>query len=787
MNKDKFIEKYKDNIIRKYSRSIEDTTDREKYEALADTVMEEINEKWIVSREKSKNERKAYYFSAEFLIGRSMGSNIMNLGYYHEIKEALATLGVDIDILEDKEEDAALGNGGLGRLAACFMDSAASEGLNLNGYGVRYSEGIFRQEFKNGFQKEEGDSWLKEGDNWSIRVDSDSKIVKFRDQAVKAVPYDIPIIGYKNNKINTLRLWQSEAIKEFDFSKFNNFEYDNALCEKNRAEDITRVLYPNDIQRAGKVLRLKQQYFFCSASMQDLIDKYKLAHPEDKRFREFARYHVFQLNDTHPVIAICELMRILMDENGLSWNEVMKICKSTFAFTNHTVLEEALEKWPLDIVSEVSPRAVDIIYEIDRRLQEDLREKGIDNDKINRYRIIHDGVVEMAFIATYIAFSVNGVAEIHTGILEDTTLHQWYELMPEKFNNKTNGVTPRRWLMLSNPELSKFITKKLGSEEWKKDLTKLEELEKFKDDEDTLNELMDIKHEKKVQLAKYINEVERENIDPNSIFDIQVKRIHEYKRQHLNLLHIIYLYHKLKKNPDMDFYPTTFILGGKAAPGYFRAKGIIKLAKEIQRVVNNDKDVNDKIKVVFIKNYRVSYGEKLFPACDVSEQISTAGKEASGTGNMKFMINAAPTLGTYDGANIEIFELSGEENNFRFGATVEELEAESTTYNPRDYYYKNRDLKDAVDTLMTGELDDNGSYMFLDIYNELVDPQNGNRGDTYYVMKDFESYKEIQEEINHAYRDKKAWAQRCLMNLSHSGFFSSDRTIRQYAMDIWHI
>ncbi|MDO4594054.1 MAG: glycogen/starch/alpha-glucan phosphorylase [Tissierellia bacterium] len=787
MDKNKFKERYKDNIIRKYSRDIENTTNREKYNALCDTVMEEINKKWIKSRKDNQNQRKAFYFSAEFLVGRSLASNLMNMGYYNEVKEALDEMGLDLYELEDNEEDAALGNGGLGRLAACFMDSAASEDLNLHGYGVRYSEGIFKQEFSNGFQKEEGDSWLKDGDGWSIRVDSDSKIVRFRNQTVKAVPYDMPIVGYNNDRINTLRLWQSEAIVDFDFSKFNNFEYDNAVSEKNRAEDITRVLYPNDMQRAGKVLRLKQQYFFCSASMQDIVDKYKKAHPEDSRFKEFSKYHVFQLNDTHPVIAIPELMRILMDENSLSWNEAIKIAKESFAFTNHTILSEALEKWPVDIVMEVSPRCKDIIFEIDRRMKEEFLKNSMDNQKIKSYEIVHDGIVEMAYLAIYISFSVNGVAALHTDILKKDTLKNWYEIYPQKFNNKTNGVTPRRWLILSNHELSDFITKKLETEEWKNDLTLLEGLKKYQDDKDTLDELMEIKHQKKIELSKYIKKHENVDIDPNSIFDIQIKRIHEYKRQHLNLLHIIYLYHKLKKNPNMDFTPTTFILGGKAAPGYFRAKGIIKLSKEVSNLVNNDSDVNKKLKVIFIKNYRVSYGEKLFPAADVSEQISTAGKEASGTGNMKFMMNAALTLGTLDGANIEIFDLAGEENNFRFGATVEELDEISSSYNPKDYYYNDPDLKEAVDTLMSGEIDDNGSYMFLDIYNELVNPQNGHRGDSYYLLKDFDSYRKTQEFINKSYRDKYTWAKKALINLSMSGYFSSDRTIREYAMDIWHI
>lgn len=786
MEKNKFIERYKDNIIRKYSRDINNTNNREKYNALCDTVMEMINRKIINSSQNSKEKRRAYYLSAEFLIGRSLGMNLMNLGIYEDVKQALSDIGIDLEKLEDKEEDAALGNGGLGRLAACFMESAASCNFNLYGYGVRYSEGIFKQTFSNGFQKEEGDSWLKDGDGWSIRVDSDSKLISFRNQTVKAVPYDMPIVGYKNDKINILRLWQCEAIVDFDFQKFNNFEYDNALTEKNRAEDITRVLYPNDMQRAGKVLRLKQQYFFCSASMQDIVDKYVKNHPDDKRFTKFSDYHVFQLNDTHPVIAIPELMRILMDEHYLSWDEAFGIAKKSFAFTNHTVLQEALEKWPIDIVMEVSPRCKDIIFEIDRRMQEEFSKNGLSQAEITTYAIVHDGVVEMAYLAIYTAFSVNGVAALHTDILKSDTLKQWYKLYPEKFNNKTNGVTPRLWLMQANRSLTQLLDELIGTS-WHEDLSKLKELEKYADDKNVLYRLLEIKKENKKRLADYILEHEGVKIDVDSIFDIQVKRIHEYKRQHLNLLHIIYLYHKLKKNPDMDFYPTTFIMGGKAAPGYFRAKAIIKLAKEVQNLVNNDPVTNKKLKFVFITNYKVSYGEKLFPACDVSEQISTAGKEASGTGNMKFMLNGALTLGTYDGANIEIFQMAGEENNYRFGHTVEELDLIKFSYNPKDYYYNDIEIKDAVDTLMTGEIDDNGSYMFLDIYNELINPQHGGRADTYYVLKDFQDYRNCQRRLNEEFKDRYAWAKKCLINIANSGYFSSDRTIRQYALDIWHI
>ncbi len=654
LRKNKFIETYTENLQRITLKSFDDTSDKDRYDALCDTIMGLINQEWRDCKRKTRNQRKAYYFSAEFLIGRSLGNNLINLGIYDEVKELLDEVGIDFEAIENYEDDAALGNGGLGRLAACFMDSAATQGLNLVGYGVRYREGIFKQKIEDGFQVERGDSWIKNGDGWSIRVDSDAKIVRFRDQQVKAVPFDMPVVGFENGVVNTLRLWQAEPFEEFDFAKFNNYEYDQAVNEKNRAEDITRVLYPNDMQRAGKVLRLKQQYFFCSASIQDMVEKYKKDHPEDLKFENFSKYHVIQLNDTHPIMAIPELIRVLVDENGIFFEDALAIAREVFAFTNHTVLQEALERWDRDIVLEVSPRSLEIIEKINQILVEDFKQRGYSEEQIDPYRIERFGQVHMANLAIYVGFSVNGVAALHTEILKDDTFSHWYKVRPEIFNNKTNGITPRRWLVYANRELASFITQKLGTDQWKYDLSLLKDLEKYLDDEKVLNELLNIKQIKKDQLAKYILEKEGIKVDPTSIFDIQVKRIHEYKRQHLNILHIIYLYHKLKKNPDMDFTPTTFIFGGKAAPGYFRAKGMIKLANEVARVVNSDPDVNKKLKVVFVENYRVTYGEKLFPAADVSEQISTAGKEASGTGNMKFMLNGALTLGTLDGANIEI-------------------------------------------------------------------------------------------------------------------------------------
>ena len=787
LRKNKFIETYTENLQRITLKSFDETSDKDRYDALCDTIMGLINQEWRDCKRKTRNQRKAYYFSAEFLIGRSLGNNLINLGIYDEVKELLDEVGIDFEAIENYEDDAALGNGGLGRLAACFMDSAATQGLNLVGYGVRYREGIFKQKIEDGFQVERGDSWIKNGDGWSIRVDSDAKIVRFRDQQVKAVPFDMPVVGFENGVVNTLRLWQAEPFEEFDFGKFNNYEYDQAVSEKNRAEDITRVLYPNDMQRAGKVLRLKQQYFFCSASIQDMVEKYKKDYPEDLKFENFSKYHVIQLNDTHPIMAIPELIRVLVDENGIFFDDALAIAREVFAFTNHTVLQEALERWDRDIVLEVSPRSLEIIEKINQILVEEFKQRGYSEEQIDPYRIERFGQVHMANLAIYVGFSVNGVAALHTEILKDDTFSHWYKVRPEIFNNKTNGITPRRWLIYANRELASFITQKLGTDQWKYDLSLLKDLEKYLDDEKVLNELLNIKQIKKDQLAKYILEKEGIKVDPTSIFDIQVKRIHEYKRQHLNILHIIYLYHKLKKNPDMDFTPTTFIFGGKAAPGYFRAKGMIKLANEVARVVNSDPDVNKKLKVVFVENYRVTYGEKLFPAADVSEQISTAGKEASGTGNMKFMLNGALTLGTLDGANIEIFDHAGEENNYRFGATVEELNEIMDTYNPVEFYSKDSDIKDVVDSLVSGEFKDNNTYMFLDIYNELINPQNGQRGDSYFLLKDFKSYAKAHEKINKEYRDRLEWSRKCLKNIANAGFFSSDRTILDYANDIWKI
>lgn len=775
------------NLKTRYGKNIETANDKEKYQALSFAIMGLIREKWEKDIEENKKNKAASYFSAEFLVGRSLGNNLLNLGIEKDLRELFNNLNINLSQIEEVEEDAALGNGGLGRLAACFMESAASLDLALNGYGVRYREGLFKQYFEDGFQREEGDSWTGHDYAWTVRREDKKKLIEFTDQKVWAVPYDMPVIGYGSKRINRLRLWQAEAIKDFDFNSFNNFEYDKAVKEKTRAEDITRVLYPNDMQRAGKLLRLKQQYFFVSASILDLVDTYKIYHSDDSNFEKFSDYNIIQLNDTHPVIAIPELMRIFIDREGLSWTESWLIVKKVFAFTNHTVLKEAMEVWSEDLVASVNTRVLEIIKTIDQNYERELESFGLSFDKVEEMRICKDGLVHMVPLAISVATKINGVASLHTDILKTDTLKDYYKIYPERFTNKTNGVTPRRWLAYSNPELRDYITELLGNEDWICDLSKLEDLMKFVDDDSVLARLMEIKYKNKERLRDYILKEEEIEIDPNSIFDVQVKRLHEYKRQLLNALHIVDLYHRLKENPDLDIVPRTFIFGAKAAPGYFRAKGVIKFINEIARVVNSDPDVNKKLKVVFVQNFRVSYGEKIYPAADVSEQISTAGKEASGTGNMKFMMNLALTLGTYDGANIEIAKEAGEENCFIFGSRVEDLDKIRKTYNPNEYYYKEEDLRAAVDSLMTGEFKDNDSFMFLDIFNSLVSEHKREGLDAYFVLLDFKAYKEAQKRLDLEYRDKKNWARKCLINLAKSGKFSSDRTILEYSKEIWKI
>lgn len=782
------IESIKTNMkkyaLKNFGKDLKDCNPVEKYTGLSEAIMDEVIPLWMESKKKFEGKKQAYYFSAEFLMGRALSNNLMNLSCIDAVKNMLEEIGIDYNEIEEKENDAALGNGGLGRLAACFLDSAASLNYPLSGYGIRYEYGLFKQGFKNGFQDEKADNWLQYGDPWSIRRESDAVQVHFADGDIKAVPYDTPIIGYKGETINTLRLWKSEPLEPFNFEEFNNQNYDLAVKEKNNAENISKVLYPNDSNREGKKLRLKQQYFFVSASIQDLVNRHKEKYGSLDNFHHF---HAIQLNDTHPTVAIPELMRILTRVENMEWQKAWEITVQTFAYTNHTILSEALEQWDVDLYRELLPDVYRIIELIDNQLRGELLHRGISTEKINSYGIIQDGQIKMAWLSIYGSHSTNGVARLHTEILKTRELKDWADLFPERFNNKTNGITQRRWLLLSNPELSSLITELLGSDRWITKLDELEKLERYADDEDILNRFMDIKMTKKIQLAKYIKEHEEIEIDPNSIFDIQIKRFHEYKRQLLNAFHILDLYYRLKENPDLDIVPRTFIFGGKAAPGYYRAKTVIKFINDIKELINNDPDIRGKIKVVFVKNYRVSYAEKLFPAADVSEQISTAGKEASGTGNMKFMLNGAPTLGTYDGANVEIVEEAGEENNFIFGARVEELTEIDAYYNPWDYYNGIPGLKRVVDSLISGEFNGRAKDQYTDLYDSLLRGTHWHKADVYYVLKDFESYREGQMMVDQAYRDKLGWARKCWINLSKAGKFSSDRTIQDYVKEIWHI
>lgn len=780
MDKQKIKEGIERYLKVKHGISLKEAKDYEIFNAVSLTILESIIDNWNKTKETYSRGRMAYYLSAEYLMGRALGNNLINLGLYDEVKEVLEELKIDINKIEEVEEDAGLGNGGLGRLAACFVESSATLDMPLMGYGIRYSNGLFKQNIENGFQTECEDTWLKYGEVWGIRKDDETQIIKYSDMTVKAVPYDIPIIGYRTKNINTLRLWQCEALREFDFNLFNNQQYIDAVSARNKAEDISRVLYPNDTAEAGKILRLRQQYFFSSASMKDIIKKYKQKFGSD--FSEFSKYNVAQLNDTHPTISILEFIRILVDEENVDFWNALNIAKEFFAYTNHTILAEALEKWDVKFFDRLFPRLLQISYQVDDALMNELRQKGYDEGAIWNFRIVADNQIRMANLAIFVGRAVNGVAALHTEILKKVELKQWYNVYPNKFQNKTNGITPRRWLRLCNKELSEFITELLGTEEWVKKLTLLKNLEKYKDDEKVLKKLMDIKHIKKVQLAAYIKQEEGIIIDPDSFFDIQIKRLHEYKRQLLNALYILDLYYRIKENPNLDMPKTTFIFGAKAFPGYRRAKGIIKFINEIARLIDSDEEASKKMKVVFVHNYRISYAEKLFPGSDLSKQISTAGKEASGTGNMKFMLNATPTFGTYDGANIEIVQQSGEENNYIFGLRVEDIERINHSYDPKGLYLQNPSIKRVVDTLINGTLDDGGTGYFEDLYNALI----GER-DQYYVLADFDAFKQAEEKVFEDYKDKKKWAQKCLVNLANAGTFSSDRTIRQYADEIWDI
>ena len=768
-----------------YCKKVEELTASELHLALGKAVMGEIAPNWAKSKAKHNSERRAYYMSAEFLMGRMMYNNLYCLGILDEVKKLLKKKGIDINVFEDID-DAALGNGGLGRLAACYLDSAATHEVPLDGYGIRYKYGLFKQLIKDGYQVEVADNWQRFEDPWCIRKEDETVTVAFKDQTVKAVPYDMAVIGCKTDNINTLRLWQAEAVNDFDFTAFNNTEYDLAVKEKNDAENISKVLYPNDNKHEGKVLRLKQQYFFCSASLQDVIRRYKAKHGNDFSF--FAKENAIQLNDTHPVSCVPELVRLLQIE-GMTFDEAFEIARKTCSYTNHTVLGEALEKWPADLMNQVIPVIYDIIALIANKCQEELTAKGVSEDKKAKMRIIDGNVVHMARLATYAGTYVNGVAQLHTEILKRDLLKEWYEVYPERFLNKTNGITQRRWLGLCNPELSELITKKVGSDEWLTDLSKLSVLNNCLDAR-TINKFNDIKATKKKQLAEYIKKMDGYDINPDTIFDVQVKRLHEYKRQLLNAFSIMAIYFRLKEGKLPNWTPTTFIFGAKAAPGYARAKAIIKYITEIANLVNNDPDTKDKLQVYFISNYNVSYAEKIVVAADISEQTSTAGLEASGTGNMKFMLNGAVTLGTWDGANIEIAECAGEENEYIFGARVEDIEKlKAEGYNPRAIYEANPETKRVIDTLIDGTFDDDGAQgegSFKELHDALLIGTSWQVADHYFLIYDLPLYVDAKIKANSDYADRKEFGKKCLLNVANAGKFSSDRSILEYAKEIWH-
>ena len=780
MDKNVFIKKFTGRL----PKDISSATPQQLHNALGETVMELYSQQWSNARGEHLSKRRAAYLSMEFLVGRAVYNNLLCLGIYNEVNEAFSELGLNLADLE-VIEDAALGNGGLGRLAACFLDSAATLGLPLDGYGIRYKYGLFRQTIEDGFQREYIDDWTRYGDPWSVRCDEDTVLIKFNGQIVKAVPYDMPIFGCKTENIGTLRLWQAEPVKEFDFETFNNQQYLEASKEKVFAEDISRVLYPNDDTNEGKKLRLKQQYFFSAASLTDIIKKHKA------RFGtldNLADYISIQLNDTHPVISVPELIRQLVDNEGYTFEKALEIAKKVFNYTNHTVMQEALEKWWIGLVEEVLPRIYEIIIQINEELIAEMYAKGMERAKIDRVKIIKGELIHMADMACYASSHINGVAEIHTQILKDSVLADWYSIYPERFLNETNGITQRRWLALCNMELSALITELLGSDEWITDLDKLRALEKYADDEAILRRFIDIKQTKKAQLADFIKAHDGVEVAPGSVFYIQIKRLHEYKRQLLNAFSILWIYYGIKDGSIRNFTPTTFIFGAKSAPGYRRAKAIIKYINEIAKLVSSDPDTKDLIKVVFVQNYNVSYAEKLVAAADVSEQISTAGTEASGTGNMKLMLNGAVTLGTYDGANIEIVQEAGEENNYVFGARVEELEKIVPTYDSRKVFSENKKIKKVVSSLIDGTVSDGGSGDFRELYTSLLDGASWHAPDHYYLLGDIESYVETKLRcINDYSSDRLAFAKKQWLNMCNAGKFSADRTIADYAENVWAI
>ena len=805
--KEAFKESVKENVKFLYRKKLEEATQEQIFQAVSYTVKDVIIDNWLETQNayKEQDPKTVYYMSMEFLMGRALGNNLINLTAYKEVKEALDELGLDLNVSEAQQPDQALGNGGLGRLAACFLDSLATLNYSAYGCGIRYRYGMFKQQIKDGYQVEVPDNWLKNGYPFELRRPEYAKEVHFGGyvdveydpatgsnkfvhkgyQAVKAVPFDMPIVGYNNKIVNTLRIWDAEPIVDFELDSFDKGDYKKAVEQENLARNIVEVLYPNDNHMAGKELRLKQQYFFVSASLQAAIDKYKTAHKDIMKLHEKV---TFQMNDTHPTVAVAELMRILMDEEGLGWDDAWSVTTKCVAYTNHTIMAEALEKWPVELFSRLLPRVYQIIEEINRRFILDIQAKYPGNyDKIKNMAILYDGQVKMAHLAIVAGYSVNGVARLHTEILKKQELKDFYEMMPEKFNNKTNGITQRRFLLHGNQLLADWVTDHIGPE-WITDLSQISKLKVYVDDEKAQQEFMNIKYQNKVRLAKYILEHNGVEVNPRSIFDIQVKRLHEYKRQLLNILHVIYLYDQIKKHPEMDFYPRTFIFGAKASAGYARAKKIIKLINSVADVVNNDASIEGKLKVVFIENYRVSNAEMIFAAADVSEQISTASKEASGTGNMKFMLNGAPTLGTMDGANVEIVEEVGQENAFIFGLSADEVinYENNGGYDPRVIYNTDDEIRQVLTELVNGTFSSD-TELFRDLYNSLLNQNGGERADQYFILGDFRSYAAAQKKVEEAYKDEKGWARMAMMNTACAGKFTSDRTIQEYVDDIWHL
>ena len=806
--KDVFKRDVRNNVKTLFRKEVEEATPQQLFQAVSYAVKEAIIDDWLATQKQYEKDdpKTVYYMSMEFLLGRALGNNLINMTAYKEVKEALEEMGIDLNVVEDQEPDPALGNGGLGRLAACFLDSLATLGYASYGCGIRYRYGMFKQKIRDGYQVEAPDNWLKDGNPFELRRPEYAKEVRFGGnirveydeagkthfvqenyESVMAIPYDYPIVGYGNHIVNTLRIWDAEAIVDFQLDSFDRGDYHKAVEQENLAKNIVEVLYPNDNHIAGKELRLKQQYFFVSASIQAAITKFKKKHGDISKLPEKV---TFQMNDTHPTVAVAELMRILLDEENLGWNEAWDITTKCCAYTNHTIMAEALEKWPVDLFSRLLPRIYQIIQEIDRRFVEQVRAQYPGNEeKVKKMAILMDGQVKMAHLAIVAGYSVNGVAKLHTEILKNQELKDFYQMMPEKFNNKTNGITQRRFLMHANPLLADWVTEKLGTKEWITDLSKMSGLKEWLDDEEALKEFMTIKFKNKERLAAYIKEHNGVEVDPRSIFDVQVKRLHEYKRQLLNILHVMYLYNQIKEHPEMSFYPKTYVFGAKASAGYIRAKEIIKLINSVADVINNDRSINGKLKVVFIEDYRVSNAELIFAAADISEQISTASKEASGTGNMKFMMNGAPTLGTMDGANVEIVDEVGIDNAFIFGLSADEVinYEQNGGYNPYDIYNNDPDIRRVVDQLVDGTYANGDKEMYRDLYNSLLNNQGGARADMYFILKDFRSYADAQARAMEAYKDTDKWAKMALKNTACCGKFSADRTIQVYVDDICHL